>query len=156
MHKWLMHSICDHQPSIQTNKMLHSIRTVCVCITQVSKYISLPSKDGKETPEPMARTEASRLRPSNVTPRDKWTLATKHRDCKRLPWMCISVSAVNSNHPGRQCPSQQKELECGPMPNVIVALPNIGQQSCAMVPKWRFFASCISSEPRVAHFRRAF
>jgi len=28
-------------------------------------------------------------------------------------------------------------------------------QSCAMVPKWRFFASCISSEPRAAHFRPA-
>jgi len=25
-----------------------------------------------------------------------------------------------------------------------------------MVPKWRFFASCISSEPRAAHFRHAF
>jgi len=29
-------------------------------------------------------------------------------------------------------------------------------QSCAMVPKWWFFASCISSEPRAAHFRPAF
>jgi len=28
---------------------------------------------------------------------------------------------------------------------------DIAQQSCAMVPKWRFFASCISSEPHAAH-----
>ena len=33
---------------------------------------------------------------------------------------------------------------------------DIAQQSCAMVPKCRFFASCISSEPRAAHFRHAF
>jgi len=25
-----------------------------------------------------------------------------------------------------------------------------------MVPKWRFFASCISSQPRAARFRPAF
>ena len=33
---------------------------------------------------------------------------------------------------------------------------NIARQSCAMVPKWRFFVSCISSEPRAAHFTPAF
>jgi len=30
------------------------------------------------------------------------------------------------------------------------------RQRCAMVPKWWFFASCIFSEPRAAHFRHAF
>jgi len=30
------------------------------------------------------------------------------------------------------------------------------QQSCAMVPKWQIFASCIFSEPHAAHFRHAF
>jgi len=29
-------------------------------------------------------------------------------------------------------------------------------QSCAMVPRWRVFGSCISIEPRAAHFRPAF
>jgi len=29
------------------------------------------------------------------------------------------------------------------------------RQSCAIVRRWRFFASCISSEPRAAHFRSA-
>jgi len=37
---------------------------------------------------------------------------------------------------------------------------DIARQSCAMVPRWRFlatfFASCICSEPRAAHFRPAF
>jgi len=33
---------------------------------------------------------------------------------------------------------------------------DIAWQSCAMVPKCRFFASCIFSKPRVAHFRPAF
>jgi len=36
---------------------------------------------------------------------------------------------------------------------------DIARQSYAMVPRWRFlatFASCISSEPRAAHFRPAF
>ena len=30
------------------------------------------------------------------------------------------------------------------------------RQSCAMVPKWRFFAFCIFSEQRIAHFKHAF
>ena len=33
---------------------------------------------------------------------------------------------------------------------------DIARQSCAMVPRWRFFESCISSELRAAHFRPAF
>jgi len=33
---------------------------------------------------------------------------------------------------------------------------DIARQSCAMVPKWQFFASCISSEPGAALFRPAF
>ena len=33
---------------------------------------------------------------------------------------------------------------------------DIAWQNCAMVPKCRFFASCISSKPRAAHFRHAF
>ena len=33
---------------------------------------------------------------------------------------------------------------------------DMARQICAMVPRWRFFASCISSEPRAAHFRPAF
>jgi len=33
---------------------------------------------------------------------------------------------------------------------------DIARQSCAMVPKSRYFASCIFSEPRAAHFRPAF
>jgi len=33
---------------------------------------------------------------------------------------------------------------------------DVAQQSCAMVPKWRLFASCISSELHAAHFRPAF
>jgi len=34
---------------------------------------------------------------------------------------------------------------------------DIARQSCTMVPRWRFFASCIFSEPRAAgHYRHAF
>jgi len=32
---------------------------------------------------------------------------------------------------------------------------DIAQQSCEMVLRWRFFASCIFSEPRAACFRPA-
>ena len=32
----------------------------------------------------------------------------------------------------------------------------IARQSCAMVLKWRLFASCITSQPRAAHFTPAF
>jgi len=33
---------------------------------------------------------------------------------------------------------------------------DMARQSCATVPRWRFFASCICSEPRATHFRPAF
>jgi len=39
---------------------------------------------------------------------------------------------------------------------MCLSCEDIVQQSCAMVRIWRFFASCISSEPRAAHFRHAF
>ena len=32
----------------------------------------------------------------------------------------------------------------------------MARQSCAMVPRWRFFVCCIFSVPRAAHFRHAF
>jgi len=43
-------------------------------------------------------------------------------------------------------------------PNVDMCLSceDIARQSCAMVPRRRFFASCIFIEPRAAHFRPAF
>ena len=43
-------------------------------------------------------------------------------------------------------------------PIVVACLicKDIAQQSCAVVRRWRCFASCISSEPRAAHFRQAF
>jgi len=40
-----------------------------------------------------------------------------------------------------------------PIVDTWLSSEDIARQSCAMVPKWRFFASCISSEPRAAHFR---
>ena len=43
-----------------------------------------------------------------------------------------------------------------PIVDTCLSSKNIARQSCGMVPKWRFCASCIASEPRAAHFRRAF
>jgi len=43
-----------------------------------------------------------------------------------------------------------------PIVDTCLSSEDIARQSCAMVPKWRFFASYISSEPRAAHFRHAF
>jgi len=52
------------------------------------------------------------------------------------------------------------------MPNVMAALPNIGGALCSTLQSLAdakqmaifgdFFASCICSEPRAAHFRPAF
>jgi len=39
---------------------------------------------------------------------------------------------------------------------VTLSFVHIARQSCAMVRRWRFFVSCISSEPRAARFRHAF
>jgi len=43
-----------------------------------------------------------------------------------------------------------------PIVDTCLRSEDIAQQSCAMVPKWRFFESCISSELRAAHFRPEF
>jgi len=43
-----------------------------------------------------------------------------------------------------------------PIVDTCLSSEDIARQSCAMVPKWRFFVSCISSKPRAAHFRPAF
>jgi len=42
-----------------------------------------------------------------------------------------------------------------PIIDMCLSREDIAWQSCAMVPRWRIFASCISSEPRAAHFRLA-
>ena len=38
---------------------------------------------------------------------------------------------TSSCHAGHHCTIEHKELECGPMPNVMVALPNIGGALCS-------------------------
>jgi len=43
-----------------------------------------------------------------------------------------------------------------PIVDTCLSSEDISRQSCAMVPKWRFFASCIFREPRAAHFGHAF
>jgi len=43
-----------------------------------------------------------------------------------------------------------------PIVDACLSCEDTARQSCAMVPKWWFFASCICSEPRAAHFRHAF
>jgi len=43
-----------------------------------------------------------------------------------------------------------------PIVDMCLSCEYIAGQSCAMVRRWRFFASCISSEPHAAHFRHAF
>jgi len=46
-----------------------------------------------------------------------------------------------------------------PIVDICLSCEDIARQSCAMVPRWRyfgdFFASCISSEPRAARCRPA-
>ena len=46
-----------------------------------------------------------------------------------------------------------------PIVDTCLSCKDIAQQSCAMVPRWRFLAtflmSCVSSEPRAAGFRPA-
>jgi len=43
-----------------------------------------------------------------------------------------------------------------PIVDTCLSCEDMARQSCAMVPRWRFFASCICSEPRASHFRPAF
>ena len=43
-----------------------------------------------------------------------------------------------------------------PIVDTCLSCEDMARESCAMVPKWRFFASRICSKPRAAHFRPAF
>jgi len=43
-----------------------------------------------------------------------------------------------------------------PIIDTCLSCEDMARQSCAMVPRWLFFGSCISSEPRAVHFRPAF
>ena len=43
-----------------------------------------------------------------------------------------------------------------PIVDTCLSCKDTARQSCAMVTKWRFFASCIFSELRAARFRHAF
>jgi len=43
-----------------------------------------------------------------------------------------------------------------PIADTYLSCEDIAQQSCAMVLRWRFFASCIFSKPRAARFSPAF
>ena len=43
-----------------------------------------------------------------------------------------------------------------PIVDTCLSYDHIARQSCVMVRKWRFFASCVFSELRAAHFRHAF
>jgi len=42
-----------------------------------------------------------------------------------------------------------------PIVDMCLSCEDMARQSCAMVPRWQFFASCICSEPRAAQFRPA-
>ena len=42
-----------------------------------------------------------------------------------------------------------------PIVDMYLSCEDIARQCCAVVCRWRFFASCIFSEPRAAHFRPA-
>ena len=48
------------------------------------------------------------------------------------------------------------KLSFFPIVDTCVSYKDIARQSRTMVPRWRFFGSFISSEPRAAHFRPAF
>jgi len=43
-----------------------------------------------------------------------------------------------------------------PIVDMCLSCEDTARQSCAMVPKWRFFCVLYFSEPRAAHFRHAF
>jgi len=42
-----------------------------------------------------------------------------------------------------------------PIVTICHTCEDMARQSCAMVPRWQFFGSCICSEPRAVHFRPA-
>jgi len=42
------------------------------------------------------------------------------------------------------------------MVDMCLSCKDTARQSCAMVPRWRIFGSCIFSEPHAAHFRPSF
>ena len=111
----------------------------------------------------------SRRRPNIV---QVWLTSVKRRRCSneaktRNPLKSVGVpqtrqpiSAVSAPY----CEDIWRRLllfnKFFPIVDTCLSCEDIAQQNCAMVPRWRilavFFASCIFSEPREAHFTPAF
>ena len=72
------------------------------------------------------------------------------------------ISAANANGPKFTilCENMWRRYCCFLIVDTCFICEDTARQSCAMVHRWRifwrFFVSCIFSEPRAAHFRAAF
>jgi len=70
----------------------------------------------------------------------------------------LSCQWAKVRHIMRTCGGHIAALYVFPIVDMCLSREDIARQSCAMVPRWRFwrlFESCIFSEPRAARFRQA-
>ena len=81
-------------------------------------------------------------------------------------WNLLGYPKLTNNSPpllGRSSPyyeDMRRRYWCltsfFPIVDTCLSCVDMARQSCVMVPRWRFFASCIFSELRAAHVRHAF
>jgi len=99
------------------------------------------------------------LMPSTRVPCSNATKTRKPLKFAGVPQTRQQISAVSRPKFTILCEHMEEVLlfyKFFPIVDTCLSCEDTARQSCAIVPKWRFFASCICSEPHAAHFRHAF
>jgi len=81
----------------------------------------------------------------------RWNL----QGCPKLPNRSQPLVG-EVHHITRACEGAITANKFFPIVDICLTCEKTARQMCAMVPRWRFFGSCVSSEPRAANFRHAF
>jgi len=75
--------------------------------------------------------------------------------CLKLANQCQSLVHRSSSCYEDMCRRYCCSTSFFPIVDTCLSCEDIARQSCTMVRRWWFFASCISSKPHAAHFRHA-
>ena len=133
-----------------------------------AKYETNTHKDGRIAPlcaRPQTQIKAPRHFPENHTSKSVHGQMSSNAAKNRNPLKFVGVPQTHQqilaiSRPKFTILSGHVEVlvfnNFFPIVDTCLSSEDIARRSGAMVPKWRFFASCISSEPRSVHFRPAF
>jgi len=142
---------------MQDPKNLHlgTIAQRCWAISLQLRHAStIGKKLVKQQCLPHMSSQYGELRPSSG-----WDLLASLRHPCKFQQGCLKLANRSQLLLGRSSPycEDMWGRHCCltsffPIVDTCLSCKDIARQRCAMVPRWRFFGSCISSEPCTAHF----